>query len=394
MSNGYKILGKLILAALSGEIVLKSPRTRPRFEHRLLRNLSDAFQRNSLNDCRPYIREARIIVECSDESLLEKALEVMCRVFGVHAAAVAVAVQYRDLESLAAAVERVAADWVKGKLFAVRARRSGREPFTSLDVARIVGARLKPYSSGVNLENPEAEVYVEVRGSTAYVHKGMLKGPGGLPIGVEGRVLALFSGGLDSPVAVWYAARRGAEVDMLHLILANPASLSDAKRVATVLAKRWLYGYKPKLAYVDFRLVTSAIAEKVRRGYEQVVLRTAMYYAADLVGEREGYDAIVTGESIGQVSSQTLKNIKAIERVYKPRLPLLRPLAGMDKEEIVSRGREIGVYEEAAKTKEYCKLMRDYAVTRADPKILEEEFAKVKEYVEESVKTLKIIELG
>ncbi len=392
--TGYKVKGKVIVAALSGEVVLKSPRTRPRFEARLVSNIRDAFRRRSITGCNPLIRDARLLVECGDESVLEHALNVLLHVFGVHAAAIAYRVEYEDLDSLARAVEEIAAEWVKGRRFAVRARRSGREPFTSLDIARIVGARLKPYSAGVDLEEPEVEVHVEVRGNIAYVHKGMRRGAAGLPVGVEGRVLALFSGGLDSPVAVWYAAKRGAEVDMLHLILASPASENDARRVAGVLVENWLYGYKPRLLVVDFRAVTAAIAERVRRGYEQVVLRTAMYYAASLVAEREGYDAIVTGESLGQVSSQTLKNLKAIEAVYRPRVPLLRPLIGMDKEEIVSKGREIGVYEEAAKTKEYCRLMRDYAVTRADPKVLAEEFDKVRSTVEASLATLKTVELA
>jgi len=381
---GYRVAGKLILAALSGEVVLKSPRTRPRFETRLLQNIARALARWGAA-CNAGISEARILVYCREEAELEKAMDALLHVFGVHAAAIAYKVEFSTLEDLASAVEEVAASWVRGKTFAVRARRSGREPFTSLDVARIVGAKLKPYSAGVNLSNPQVEVHVEVRGSIAYIHKGMVRGAGGLPIGVEGRALVLFSGGLDSPVAAWFAAKRGIEVDFLHFILASPQSARDAERVARKLASLWLHAYTPKLILSDFRPVTAVIASNVRKGYEQVVLRVAMYYAADIIASKiGGYDALVTGESIGQVSSQTLKNIAAIESTYKPRLPLLRPLAGMDKEEIVGKCRGIGVYDEASKTKEYCRLARGPAVTRADPRVVEEEFSKIRSTVEEA----------
>ncbi|ABM80426.1 tRNA uracil 4-sulfurtransferase ThiI [Hyperthermus butylicus] len=384
---------KLVLAALSGEIVLKSERTRPRFEQRLVENIHDALSRNNVSCKSIAIEYARLLVrDCSD---YDKALDTLLRVFGVHGAAIAYSFKHSgSLDEIAVGVREIAAEWVKGRKFAVRARRSGVEGFTSLDIARRVGAELYPYSAGVDLEKPEVEVYVEVRGRQVYVYQGMRPGPGGLPVGVEGRALVLFSGGLDSPVAAWYTAKRGVEVDLLHFILAVPASARDAERVGRRLAELWLYGYKPKLFLVDFRPVTVTIASNTRRGYEQIVLRLAMYYAAQLIAEKHGYDAVVTGESIGQVSSQTLKNMKAMAQALPLRLPLIRPLAGMDKEEIVTVCRRIGVYEEAAKTKEYCQIARGLAITRADPKILSEEFEKVKDIVEASLATLKTVDLA
>ena len=383
----------VVLAALSGEIVLKSHRTRPRFEQRLLRNVADALRRRGLG-CRPRIWEARLLLErCGEEKDYEEAAGLLLHVFGVHGATVAYRVRYSSLEDLAGKVEAVAREWVKGRVFAVRARRSGREPFTSLDMARVIGARLYPYSRGVDLRSPEVEVHVEARGGRAFIHRGFLRGPGGLPVGVEGRVLALFSGGLDSPLAAWMAAKRGAEVDMLHYILASPASLHEAHSVARLLAAEWLHGYRPRLLALDFRPLTGAIAARVRPDYRQVVLRAAMYRAGELLAEALGYEALVTGESIGQVSSQTLRNLYAIHQAVAPRIPVIRPLAGMDKEEIVEAMRRIGLYEAASRTREYCRLAQGPVTTAAKPSLLREEYRRIEDMVEAVTKKGPVVEI-
>ena len=382
----------VVFAALSGEIVLKSHRTRPRFEQRLLRNVADALRRRGLG-CRPRIWEARLLLEeCGDRKDYEEAARLLLHVFGVHGATVAYRVRYQGLDDLAEKVEAVAREWVRGRVFAVRARRSGREPFTSLDMARVIGARLYPYSRGVDLRSPEVEVHVEARGEWAFIHRGLLRGPGGLPVGVEGRVLALFSGGLDSPLAAWMAAKRGAEVDMLHYILASPASLHEAYGVARLLAAEWLHGYRPRLLALDFRPLTAAIAARVRPDYRQVVLRAAMYRVGELLAEALGYEALVTGESIGQVSSQTLRNLYAIHRAVAPRIPVIRPLAGMDKEEIVEAMRRIGLYEAASRTREYCRLAQGPVTTAARPEVLREEYRKIEDVLEAVTRISGLVE--
>ena len=377
--------GKVFYAALAGEVVLKSERVRPRFQLRLLSNLVKAFQAFGANCGKPFIKQARIIALCESDEDYRRAVEAASHTFGVHGSTVAYRLEYRSLDELAQLVRSVAAEWVKGKKFAVRARRSGVEGFTSLDVARVVGSALYDYSAGVDLDNPEVEVFVEVRGNEAYVHRGFEPGPGGLPIGVEGRAIALFSGGLDSPVAAWMGAKRGVEIDFLHYVLSSPRSVSDAKRVARRLSRLWLHGYKPRLYVVDFRAVTEAIRSSVRRDYGQVVLRAAMLEAGSVLANRLGYHAIFTGESIGQVSSQTLRNLYALSQVVQLQLPLIRPLAGLDKEEIIRLGRRIEIYEEAAKTKEYCRLGEGPVTTRADPGILRKEYGKIREIVYETV---------
>ncbi len=381
---------KVVFAAISGEIVLKSERTRPRFERRLISNVRDALERNNVKYHGVRLEDARLIIETP---MLEETLDVLKRVFGVHGATIAYRVNYRSLEDLSKLVEMIAAKWVQDKKFAVRAKRAYVEDFTSLDIARVVGARLKPYSKGVDLENPDVEVHVEVRGYTAYIHQGLERGSMGLPIGVEGRAIVLFSGGIDSPVAAWLTAKRGVEVDLLHYILANPVSREEAHEVAKTLASQWLYGYKPRMLVVDLRLATAAIAKMVRRDYSQLVLRLVMYNVAARIAEEHGYDAIVTGESLGQVSTQTLANIKALSLTARIPYPILRPLIGMDKEEIVQLARRIGTYDSSTRVREYCRLAQGPVATRADTQVLASEYEKIANVVDE-IQVTEVIELA
>jgi len=374
---------RVVLASIAGEIVLKSDRTRPRFERRLVRNIVDAFRREGVECSDVWVEAARLYVSgCRDYAVLEKTVDTLSRVFGIHWATIAYLVRYKSLDDLAERVKEIAGEWVRGKKFAVRARRSGVEEFTSLDAARVIGAALYSLSAGVDLENPEVEVFVEIRGSKAYIYRETRQGPDGLPIGVEGKAIVLFSGGLDSPAAAWMAAKRGIEVDLVHYVLASPLSIVDALRVGKKLARLWLHGYRPKLYVFDFRPVTAAIAGMVDSSYAQIVLRLAMYVVAEKFALAMGYDAVYTGESVGQVSSQTLKNLYALARAYPLKVPVIRPLAGFDKEEIVSLTRRIGVYEEAARTKEYCQLARGLVTTRADPDKLAREYEKIGRIVE------------
>jgi thiamine biosynthesis protein ThiI len=385
----------VVIASLAGEVVLKSPRTRPRFERRLLQNVAEALERNGISCDGVRIKAARLEVECcSTEEECKRIVSVLRRVFGLHAVAVACALSYSSLEDLVGQAASIAAEWVRGKKFAVRARRSGVEPFTSLDVAKALGSALLGSSAGVDLENPDVEVYVEVRGSTAYVFREWIPAAGGLPIGVEGRALALFSGGLDSPVAVWMASKRGLEVHLLHFVLGSRLSLRDALRVARKLAREWLYGYEPILYAVDFipvaRLITALVPGPIR----QLVLRLAMYNAASALAERLGFDALVTGESLGQVSSQTLLNLASLTRAHGCRTLILRPLIGMDKEEIVALSRRIGLYEISSQTKEYCQIVQGPAATRSKPEQLAKEYEKVSSSVSEAISTYMEIPLA
>ena len=383
---------KRYLVVPSGEVMLKSKRVRPRLLMLLRRAVEDALARHGRRLMSWSFWESRILVECDAECG-----GLLARVFGVYRVARVHGMLegFKSIDDISVWAEKLFRDDVKGRKFAVRVKRSGKHDFTSLDVARQVGSRLKPYSSGVDLENPDVEVFLEVRGDKVigYTGNDIIEGVGGLPAGSEGRALTLFSGGIDTPVATWYVARRGVLVDMLHIIVSSPASAFYAFETAKQLSKEWLYGYKPKMRVIELGRVFLEIQRRVKRSLRMVVLKLVFYTLAAKHAKTYQYHAIVTGESIGQTSSQTLHNLYTIHAALGETLniPVLRPLVGLDKEEITERARFIGTYEYSVRMPEYSALVREGATTRAKVEDVAKEFEKIASVLEEY--SSRVIEL-
>ncbi len=353
-----------------GEIAVKGKGTRARMVRLLERNIAAALRHRGVEGFRVWSRDARVFVEVPDGDGA-RASEALSRVFGIVSYSPVVRVRHGGLTDIVSRGVELFSHHVRGRSFRVRARRSGREPFTSKDVEKALGAALLEAGAGrVDLENPEVTVYVEVRGEEAYFYTEVLEGPGGLPLGSEGRVLALVSGGIDSPVAAWMMMRRGAEVDMVFFNLGGEAHELGVLKVAKILADGWSHGYSPRLHMVDFRPVVSVLMEEVDEGVRGVVLRRLMFRAAEIVAGEEGALGLVTGESLGQVSSQTLPNMLAAEKGVG--LPIYRPLIGMDKNEIASMARRIGTYEVSARLQEFCAIAAGKPRTRVRPEEVDE----------------------
>jgi len=377
------------LITVSGELPLRSPRTRPRFYRRLVENIRDMVERHGARVLGSRIIEAKIWL-VTDRDVLSG----LSRVFGVHRAGLVVTYNFKNLDDLAMWVYENTKNTVKNKKFAVRVKRSGKHAFTSLDAARRIGELLKPHSSGVDLEKPEVTVEVEIRDSTAYLYTSVVSGPGGLPIGVEGRALTLFSGGFDSPVAAWFTAKRGVEVDFLHYYMGSTSSTYYAFLVAKKLSSDWLYGYRPQFILVDFTDVISEVVKKVSWSYRQVVLRALMYIIAGKIAEKLNYHVLVTGESIGQASSQTLINLSVIERATGIKTPILRPLLGFDKEEIIEYSRKIGLYPYSSRVVEACAIAPTRVTTAADQGEVGEYISSIDENtLEKTVNSMKIFDV-
>ncbi len=353
-----------------GEIAVKGKGTRARMVRLLERNIAAALRHRGVKGFRVWSRDARVFVEVPDGDGA-RASEALSRVFGIVSYSPVVRVRHGGLTDIVSRGVELFSHHVRGRSFRVRARRSGREPFTSKDVEKALGAALLEAGAGrVDLENPEVTVYVEVRGEEAYFYTEVLEGPGGLPLGSEGRVLALVSGGIDSPVAAWMMMRRGAEVDMVFFNLGGEAHELGVLKVAKILADGWSHGYSPRLHMVDFRPVVSVLMEEVDEGVRSVVLRRLMFRAAEMVAGEEGALGLVTGESLGQVSSQTLPNMLAAEKGVG--LPIYRPLIGMDKNEIAGMARRIGTYEVSARLQEFCAIAAGKPRTRVRPEEVDE----------------------
>lgn len=378
------------MVTVSGEIPLRSPRTRPRFYSRLVENIKDAVARAGGVVEKIEIIEAKLLVSTDKE-----VGESIARVFGVHRVGRVLTYEFKDLGDLVNWIYQSSRHMVEGKSFAVRVKRSGSHAFTSLDVAREAGALLKQHALRVDLEHPEVVIEVEVRGNKAYLYTTSINGPGGLPIGVEGSALVLFSGGFDSPIAAWLTAKRGVRVDFLHYVMGSIESTYNAFEVARYLYEKWLYGYRPRFIIIDLRELIREVAEKVKWSLRQVTLRALMYIIADQVARVLNHDAIVTGESIGQASSQTLRNISAIEATVLVSKPILRPLAGLDKEEIIAYSRRIGLYELSARVIETCSIAPRRVETSARVEDIRRELEKInRDLVDKVLANMKILDLA
>jgi thiamine biosynthesis protein ThiI len=227
----------------------------------------------------------------------------------------------------------------------------------------------------VDLDSPEIEVELDVRDEDVYFFSGREPGLGGLPLGVEGRALCLLSGGFDSAVAAWMMLKRGVQMDYVFFNLAGDAYERSVTKVAKILADGWSFGTRPKLHVIDFAHVLDELRGKSQPKYWQLVLKRQMYRAASRVAGEVRAQAVVTGEAMGQVSSQTLSNLAAIDRASD--LPVFRPLIGFDKMDIIELSRRIGTYEISSKVKEYCAIAPGNPATNASAWSTEQEELKL-----------------
>ncbi len=351
----------VILVRRSGEIGTKARHTRSRFERRLAQNLADSLRSEGIEASVRTTRD-RIFVETRDE----RAPRVLARLPGVQSVATA---RHTSAEKLQEVVDSGAAlfqERVAGRRFAVRARRVGdrqRIALESQEIERALGRALLPFAAGVDLGDPEVTVRVELHDGSAYLTADEHRGPGGLPLGVEGRALALASGGFDSPVAAWQMLRRGVDLDYLFCNLGGAAHQLGVIRVLKVLADRWSYGTHPLLHAVDFEAVSREIRSRTEQRLWQILLKRQMLRAAERVAGERRAAALITGDAVGQVSSQTLPNLAVISSATA--LPVLRPLVGTNKEEIIRQAEHIGTAQLSAVVDEYCAMVPTRPATAA-----------------------------
>jgi thiamine biosynthesis protein ThiI len=365
--------GPLILIRFSGDISTKGSKTKQRFVRRLEQNLHDALVSSGIGGT---IRRDWHRLYLEAESPL--ALDVVPRVFGVQSLSPVERRPWTTLDDVVREGEAFFREDVAGKRFAVRARRGGdvkRIPFNSMDVDRALGTALLPGSAGVDLGRPEFTARLEIQPEGAYFFRRVVPAHGGLPLGVEGRALALVSGGFDSAVASWLMLRRGVSLDYLFLNLGGSEHRNGVLRVMKVVSDLWSYGDRPILHELDFVPVVRDLRERTAPRFWQVILKRLMLRVGERLAGRVKAHALVTGEAVGQVSSQTLQNLAVISRATE--IPILRPLVGNNKEEITERARRIGTFESSAKVDEYCDLVSRSPSTNAPLRALEAEEAKL-----------------
>lgn len=364
----------VVLLRFSGDVTTKAPATRRRFLQRLGRNIKDSLSSRGIEH-RATRSHDRFFVEFqADEE--KSTLEALRNLFGVQSLALVEKHDWSTLDDIVRTGERLFREAVRGRTFAVRARRVGDRrtiPFLSEEVQRELGAALLPESGGVSLGSPEVTAALEIMPGEAYYFAQNIRGRGGLPLGCEGSAVALVSGGFDSPVAAWLLMKRGVALDYVFCNLGGRAHQLETLRVMKVISDRWSAGTRPHFHAVDFDEVTRDLQANVTPRFWQVILKRLMLRAAEAIARERSAAAIITGDAVGQVSSQTLQNLAVVSAATP--LPILRPLVGLNKDEIIDQAREIGTHDLSAKVGEYCAMVPSKPATAASLAQVEREEA-------------------
>ena len=361
---------QLAILRFSGELSTKARATRYQFTRRLLHNLRDALESQGIE---PSIEVShdRIFAQLPPNATAD----ALARVFGVQSISLAERRSAGDLATIVQHGEELFREQVRGKRFAIRARRVGNRhegDVRSREVMRELGAALLPVSAGVDLDHPEVAVHLEISRGEAFFFSERTAAQGGLPLGVEGRAMALVSGGFDSAVAAWHMLRRGVSLDYVFCNLGGAAHQLGTLRVTKILADRWSYGDRPRFHTVEFGPMVEELKARTRPRYWQILLKRLMLRSAERVARERRSIAIVTGESVGQVSSQTLQNLAVISQATGD--TILRPLVGFNKDDIIAAARRIGTFDLSKVVGEYCDMVpRNPATSASLEAILEDE---------------------
>ena len=336
-----------------GEVVLKGLNRRS-FEDRLLSNTRRRMK--SCGNFNIYMRQSTIYVEPKDDSCdLEAAYEACQQIFGVVAVARAVPCEKSVEAIVATAKEYLAGEFDQAKTFKVESKRADKHFYlNSIQISQAVGGELAEAfpSVSVDVHKPDLTVYVEIREKFAYVHAPSVPGAGGLPIGTGGHAVSLLSGGLDSPVSSWMIARRGVELEMVHFV-SPPYTSQQAQDKVIELARLLTASCGRMIVHIiPFTEIREEIRKNCPEEFFTLIMRRFMMRLAEAVAKKAGAKALVTGESLGQVASQTMLSLGVTEAVTT--MPVLRPLIGMDKVEIIRLSRRIGTYDTSILPYEDC----------------------------------------
>lgn len=371
-----------------GEIALKSSKVRARFEKKLIQNIKYSI------DCETIRDQGRIFLFPEN---FDFALEKLNKIFGIVSYSPAVST-YTDFEDIKSTLSKYT-DYLNEKgfinkdtSFAIKCRRVGEHDFSSQEMAAFCGAVvIEKLGCPVNLSNPQCIIYVEVRQDSTYIYHEKIQGPGGLPLGTQGKVISLLSSGIDSPVSTYMMMKRGCEIIALHCDN-QPFTSVDARNNFDDLVDQlndYASGVPIKKRIVKYGDYLQKCKEDAPEKMTCILCKSGMYKIASMLAKEMGALAIVDGSSVGQVASQTLQNILVTR--YGVEVPILSPLIGMDKLEVTNIAEDIGTFEISKRDDGGCNAVPRYPETKADiERVIEAE--ENMNQKEELIKVFKTIE--
>ena len=384
---------KEIILIKLGEIVLKGL-NRKSFEDTLIKSIKRRLSGVGRFDIR-YAQSTIRVEPLDDDTDMDEAVECVSRIFGIAAFARA-CVTDKDIGSIKTAAAEYLRDTLEGvKTFKVEAKRSDKSfAMQSPEICREVGGFLHdtyPHLT-VDVHEPDVTVTVEIRDFGAYIRAGLISGAGGIPVGTGGKACVLISGGIDSPVASYMMAKRGLELTAVHF--ASPPYTSELaeQKVVQLLERVARYSGRIKMFTVPFTEIQNEIRDKCIEDYFTIIMRRFMMEIAEIIAGQNDCQALITGESLGQVASQTIGAIACTDSACN--MPVFRPLIGMDKEEIITVSRKIDTFDISIQPYEDCCTVFTPKHPKTKPalnKVLEEQNKlDCRRLVEDAVKNVRV----
>ena len=365
------------------EISLKGD-NRPYFVRKLRDNTrkalkGESFSVETLHD--------RMLVNLTDDSDKTRIASKLRKVFGISHFYFARSCE-RDMRKMN---EEAAALLGKEKTFKIKSSRAAKDFLSSPEINKAMGEELEKTGYVVDLEKPKVTLFIDILKDRALLYTEKIKCPGGLPVGSSGKVAVLFSGGIDSPVAAWHMMKRGCRPVYVHFYALRNAEEVKTSKIGELVRKLSEYSNTARLYIVPYDLFAVSVVGR----NELILFRRFMNRIAEKISQKENAKALVTGESVGQVASQTLDNIAASDEVVT--MPILRPLVGMNKDEIIEKAILIGTYEASIKEyKDCCSIIAVHPKTRAKLGEIKEDEGKLNmdELIEKTLERAEIVVYG
>lgn len=385
---------KEIVLIKMGEIVLKGLNRR-QFEDKLVKNIKKSIKK--LGEFTVKVAQSTIYIIPEDDFIdLDEVCDRVGKVFGIVTYSRAAVCEEKSLESVLKTAPEYLAEQLKSvKTFKVESRRSDKKfPFKSPEISRETGGAILsafPHLK-VDVHNPELTVMVEIRDFGAYVRGEAIRGAGGIPVGTGGNAAILISGGLDSPVAAWMMAKRGVRLTAIHFASPPYTSERAEQKVVKLLKKVALYSGDMTMYTVPFTEIQETIRKKCPEDYFTLIMRRLMMKISERIARDKKCSALITGESLGQVASQTINALACTDEAAH--MPVFRPLIGMDKQEIVDISYKIDTYETSIEPYEDCCTVFTPKHPRTNP-VLErviaaEEAGEFEPMIETALNNLKV----
>jgi len=395
---GVKDFFDSVIIRFGGELWLKKTWTRRLYERRLIRNIENVLKLYTVPYSEIVRRHSRLFLRTDSAA---EAARRLARIFGISSVSPSLETSSKLEDIVDKSVFLAGRVLKEGDRFAVRCRRVGAQYYSSADVCRVVGQRIldefgEKLGLKVDLDGPDVKFGIEVRNDEGFVYLDVVDGVGGMPLGTQPRVAGLLSGGIDSAVACWLVMKRGCPVVPVYFDNApftNETTTERALNVAEVLFD-WAVGFPRKVYVVQHGENLKKIIENCSRKFTCLLCKRMMYRIAESLAEMMGAEGIVTGEAIGEQASQTITNLRVLSNAVE-KYPIHRPLLGFDKTETETIARKIGTYEISSRKAKGCTAAPDKPATMAklEEVMGEEEKLNIKEMVESSIESLKVVKI-